>query len=222
MANILIAEDEESILRLLKTYFENEGYQVYDASNGQIAIDIFRQAKIDLVCMDIMMPKLTGFEVAKMIRSSSNVPIILLTALDSEKDILKGYSLLIDDYITKPFNPRVLVAKAKNLLLRSQEDLSVTKEYTIGDLRFDFVNNEVWLENRKLQLTIKEFELLNFLVRNKDMVCSREMIIDEIWGLDKSVDNRVIDTYIKKIRKELLPRKYLKTIFKKGYQFNLE
>jgi len=217
---VLVAEDEAQILRMLKTYLKQDGYEVFEASDGQMAIDIFKQAHIDFVCLDVMMPKLTGYEVAKMIRSSSNVPIILLTALDSEEDILKGYSLFIDDYITKPFNPKVLLAKINNILKRNNSDIK--KEYMIGELKIDFINEKVYLKEKEITVSKKEFELLSFFIKNEDKVCSRDLILDEVWGIDSDVDIRVVDTYIKQLRKKMLPCKYIKTIFKKGYQFSLK
>ena len=217
---ILIAEDESSIRRLLKKYFEQEEYIVYDAEDGKEAVEIYKNNEIDLACLDIMMPGLDGFEVAKIIRSNSNMPIILLTALDTEDNILKGYSLLIDDYITKPFNPKVLLAKVKNLLLRSTNK-AIKTEYKIDKFVFNFVDEEVYMDGRILNLSNKEFSLLSFLIKNENKICSREMILDELWGQDKYVDQRIIDTYIKNIRKELGNNKYIITVFKKGYKFNL-
>lgn len=220
--NILLAEDEPTILRVIKTYFEHEGYNIFAATNGEEAIKIFREVNIDLVCLDVMMPKIDGFEVAKMIRTSSDVPIILITALQTEEDILKGYSLHIDDYITKPFNPKILIAKVKNLMLRMDKDNSLQMEYKIGDLSFDFVNNFATLNDVKLDLTKTEFKMLAFLAKNNNKVCSRELLLDEVWGLDVYVDDRIIDAYIKKLRKIILPKKYIKTVFGVGYRFTIE
>lgn len=220
--NILLAEDEPTILRVIKTYFEHEGYNIFAATNGEEAIKIFREVNIDLVCLDVMMPKIDGFEVAKMIRTSSDVPIILITALQSEEDILKGYSLHIDDYITKPFNPKILIAKVKNLMLRMDKENSLQMEYKIGDLSFDFVNNFATLNDVKLDLTKTEFKMLAFLAKNNNKVCSRELLLDEVWGLDVYVDDRIIDAYIKKLRKIILPKKYIKTVFGVGYRFTIE
>ena len=160
--NILLAEDEPTILRLVRTYFERDGYTVYTATNGEDAIKVFREVKIDLVCLDIMMPILDGFEVTKMIRAISDVPIIIMTALQSEEDILKGYSLHIDDYITKPFNPKVLLAKVNNLMMRLNKENSLKMEYKIGELSFDFINNSVSLEDKHLELTKTEFKMFIF------------------------------------------------------------
>lgn len=220
--NILLAEDEPTIARLVKTYFERDGYTVYTATNGEDAINIFKEIKIDLVCLDVMMPKIDGFEATKIIRTSSDVPIIIMTALQSEEDILKGYSLHIDDYITKPFNPKVLLAKVNNLMLRINKETSLKMEYKIGDLSFDFINNEVKLNDKKIDLTKTEFNILAFLAKNNNKVCSRRLLLDEIWGVDVYVDDRIVDANIKKIRKQILPKKYIKTVFGIGYRFSLE
>lgn len=220
--NILLAEDEPTILRVVKTYFEHDGYTVYPARDGEEALNIFKEVKIDLVCLDVMMPKINGFEVTKMIRSSSDVPIIIMTALQNEEDILNGYSLRVDDYITKPFNPKVLVAKVNNLMMRLDKDKTLKVEYKIGDLSFDFVNNEVKLNDNILDLTKTEFKMLSFLAKNNNKVCSRELLLDEVWGMDVYVDDRIIDAYIKKIRKIISPKKYIKTVFGIGYRFSIE
>lgn len=220
--NILLAEDEPSIKRLVKTYFEHDGYTVFTASNGEEAINVFKETNIDLICLDVMMPKMDGFEVAKIIRASSDVPIIFMTALQSEEDILKGYSLHADDYITKPFNPKVLLAKVNNLMLRIDKHSAIKMDYKIGELSFDFINNEVKMNDKPLELTKTEFNLLAFLAKNNNKVCSRELLLDEIWGINVYVDDRIVDAYIKKIRKQLTPNKYIKTVFGVGYRFSIE
>ena len=220
--NILLAEDEPTISRLVRTYFEKDNYTVYTAANGEEAIKIFKEVKIDLVCLDIMMPLMDGFEVTKIIRASSDVPIIIMTALQSEEDILKGYSLHIDDYVTKPFNPKVLLAKVNNLMLRVNKENTLKMEYKIGELSFDFINNEVSLDGKKLDLTKTEFKMLAFLAKNNNKVCSRDLLLDEVWGMDVYVDDRIVDAYIKKIRKIIAPKKYIKTVFGVGYRFNID
>ena len=220
--NILLAEDEPTIARLVRTYFERENYTVYTAVNGQEAIKIFKEVKIDLVCLDIMMPIMDGFEVTKIIRSSSEVPIIIMSALQSEEDILKGYSLRVDDYITKPFNPKVLLAKVNNLMLRMDKENSLKMEYKIGDLSFDFINNEVSIGEKRLDLTKTEFNMLAFLAKNNNKVCSRELLLDEVWGMDVYVDDRIVDAYIKKLRKIIAPKKYISTVFGVGYRFSVD
>ena len=219
---ILLAEDEPSIARVVKTYFEHDGYNVYYASNGEEALNLFREVKFDLLVLDIMMPKIDGFEVIKVIRASSDVPIIVMTALQSEEDMLKGYSLHIDDYVTKPFNPKILVAKVNNLLMRIKQQNSIMMEYKIGELSFDFINNEVKMNEKVLDLTKTEFKMLAFLAKNNNKVCSRDLLLDEVWGVDVYVDDRIIDAYIKKLRKIIAPKKYIKTVFGTGYRFTID
>ena len=219
---ILLAEDEPSIARVVKTYFEHDGYNVYHAANGEEALNLFKEVKFDLLVLDIMMPKVDGFEVIKVIRASSDVPIIVMTALQSEEDILKGYSLHIDDYVTKPFNPKILVAKVNNLLMRIKQQNSIMMEYKIGELSFDFINNEVKMNDKVLDLTKTEFKMLAFLAKNNNKVCSRDLLLDEVWGVDVYVDDRIIDAYIKKLRKIIAPKKYIKTVFGTGYRFTID
>ena len=177
---ILLAEDEPSIARVVKTYFEHDGYNVYHAANGEEALNLFKEVNFDLLVLDIMMPKVDGFEVIKVIRASSDVPIIVMTALQSEEDMLKGYSLHIDDYVTKPFNPKILVAKVNNLLMRIKQQNSIMMEYKIGELSFDFINNEVKMNDKVLDLTKTEFKMLAFLAKNNNKVCSRDLLLDEV------------------------------------------
>ena len=219
---ILLAEDEPSIARVVKTYFEHDGYNVYHAANGEEALNLFKEVKFDLLVLDIMMPKVDGFEVIKVIRASSDVPIIVMTALQSEEDMLKGYSLHIDDYVTKPFNPKILVAKVNNLLMRIKQQNSIMMEYKIGELSFDFINNEVKMNEKVLDLTKTEFKMLAFLAKNNNKVCSRDLLLDEVWGVDVYVDDRIIDAYIKKLRKIIAPKKYIKTVFGTGYRFTID
>lgn len=219
---ILLAEDEPSIARVVKTYFEHDGYNVYHAANGEEALNLFKEVNFDLLVLDIMMPKVDGFEVIKVIRASSDVPIIVMTALQSEEDILKGYSLHIDDYVTKPFNPKILVAKVNNLLMRIKQQNSIMMEYKIGELSFDFINNEVKMNDKVLDLTKTEFKMLAFLAKNNNKVCSRDLLLDEVWGVDVYVDDRIIDAYIKKLRKIIAPKKYIKTVFGTGYRFTID
>lgn len=219
---ILLAEDEPSIARVVKTYFEHDGYNVYHAANGEEALNLFKEVNFDLLVLDIMMPKVDGFEVIKVIRASSDVPIIVMTALQSEEDMLKGYSLHIDDYVTKPFNPKILVAKVNNLLMRIKQQNSIMMEYKIGELSFDFINNEVKINEKVLDLTKTEFKMLAFLAKNNNKVCSRDLLLDEVWGVDVYVDDRIIDAYIKKLRKIIAPKKYIKTVFGTGYRFTID
>lgn len=219
--NVLIVEDEEEISRITKAYFKKAGFEVFQAFDGEQAIDLFKNEHFDLITLDIMLPKLDGFEVLKIIRSSSLVPVIIISALDDEANIIKGYDLKVDDYMPKPFNPKILVAKALNLLNRL-ENAQETIGYSKGALTLDFEKHTIKKDNEWLNLSKTEFDLLVFLIKHEDRACSREMLLDEIWGLDSYVDSRIVDTYIKTLRKELKPYDYIKTIYKAGYMFSLK
>lgn len=219
--SVLIVEDEEEISRITKAYFKKAGFEVFQAFDGEAALDLFKNEHFDLITLDIMIPKLNGFEVLKIIRSSSLVPVIIISALDDEANMIKAYDLKVDDYMPKPFNPKILVAKALNLLNRldKAED---TIGYTKGELTLDFEKHTVKNGDTWLNLSKTEFDLLVFLIKHEDRACSREMLLDEIWGLDSYVDSRIVDTYIKTLRKELKPLDYIKTIYKAGYMFTLK
>lgn len=219
---ILIVEDEPNLLRIITSYFEKDGYEVFQAKDGNSALSIFLNSKIDLVILDIMLPKVDGFEIARRIRSNSNIPIIIMTALGEEQDMIKGYNLKVDDYIVKPFSPKILVMKVNNLLSRLEDNNKMRHTYVVGALKFDFGTNQVWLDDKLLDISKTEFKLLTFLVQNQDRGCSRPLLLDEIWGLDVFVDNRIVDTYIKNLRKLLKPYNYIKTVFGVGYMFSLE
>ncbi len=218
---VLIVEDEKEISKITRAYFEKSGYEVYQAYDGQEALDLFKDESFDLITLDIMIPKINGFEVLKIIRSSSLVPVIIISALDQEENILKGYELKVDDYMPKPFNPKILVAKAENLLNRVN-NLSTTTVYKKGAITLDFEKHTITKDNNEIQLSKTEFDLLTLLIKHENRACSRDMLLDEIWGLSTYVDNRIVDTYVKNLRKELKPYNYIKTIYKSGYMFSLK
>lgn len=220
--NILIVEDEPTLSKILTSYFTKANFEVFAAKDGEEAINIFSNTKIDIVILDIMLPKIDGFEVAKRIRSTSNVPIIATTALGEEQDMIKGYSLKIDDYINKPYNPKILVMKVNNLLQRLESPEDTIQTYTVGALKLDFGNYKVFVDDKDINVSKTEFKLLAFLIQNKNKACSRNLLLDEIWGLDVFVDIRIVDTYIKNLRKLIKPYDYIKTIFGVGYQFQVE
>ena len=219
--NILIVEDEVNILRILSNYFKRAGYEVYEATDGQKALDIFANAKLDLIILDIMLPKIDGFEVAKRIRSTSNIPIIIMTALGEESDMIKGYNLKIDDYIVKPLKPKILVMKVNNLLERIKQPETMKKTYNIANISLDFGTMKATLDDKDLNLSKTEFKLLSYLIENKERALSRSLLLDEIWGMEVYVDNRIVDTYIKNLRKALKPYNYIKTVFGLGYMFSV-
>ncbi len=218
---ILIVEDEPTLQRIIKTYFEKNGYDVYVASDGEQALTLFKDTILDIIVLDIMLPKIDGFEVCKIIRSSSNIPIIMMTALGEEQNMLYGYSLKVDDYIIKPFPPKVLVAKVNNLLSRIQKPEELIKIYEVGGIKIDYNANIAYVDNKKISLSKTEFDLLCFFIQNQDKACSRELLLDEVWGMDVYVDYRIVDTYIKQLRKAIKPYSYIKTVFKVGYKFSL-
>lgn len=218
---VLIVEDEREISKITRAYFEKSGYEVFQAFDGEEALEVFKSEDFDLITLDIMLPKVNGFEVLKIIRSSSLVPVIIITALDDEENILKGYELKVDDYVPKPFNPKVLVAKANNLLNRLN-NLSTTTIYEKGNLELNFETHTIKKDGKELPLSKTEFDLLSLLIKHEDRVCTRDMLLDEIWGLSSYVDNRIVDTYVKNLRKELKPYNYIRTIYKSGYMFTLK
>ena len=220
-SNILIVEDEVNILRILSNYFKRAGYEVYEATDGQKALDIFANAKLDLIVLDIMLPKIDGFEVAKRIRSTSNIPIIIMTSLGEESDMIKGYNLKIDDYIVKPLKPKILVMKVNNLLERIKQPETMKKTYNIANISLDFGTMKATLDDKDLNLSKTEFKLLSYLIENKERALSRSLLLDEIWGMEVYVDNRIVDTYIKNLRKALKPYNYIKTVFGLGYMFSV-
>lgn len=219
---ILIVEDEIRIRSLLRDYLIREQYMVLEAKDGQEAIDIFAKYPVNLIVLDIMMPKLNGFEVAEKVRLSSSVPIIMLTAKSEEDDKLHGYDLGIDDYVTKPFSPKVLVAKVKALLKRTVTE----KDSSFLDLNGLIINklsHEVKVNDETINLSPKEFELLIYLVENKNIALSRDTILDNVWGIDYFGDIRTVDTNIKRLREKLKEKSsFISTVRGRGYKFEVK
>jgi len=224
-ATVLIIEDEPTINRIVSNYFLKEKFTVLSALDGFKGLQLFSQNKVDLVCLDIMMPNVNGWDVAKTIRESSNVPIIMMSALSEEEDILKGYSLKVDDYITKPFNPKILVAKVRNLLERMQSQDFATQTSGILEvpgIRMDLDTHKIYLDDEEIDLSKTEFDLLKYFMKHESKICSRNLLLDEVWGIDVYVEDRIVDTYVKKLRKYLGPRShYIKTVFGVGYRFEV-
>lgn len=224
-ATILIIEDEPTINRIVSNYFLKEKYTVLSALDGFKGLQLFSQNNVDVVCLDIMMPNVNGWDVAKTIRETSNVPIIMMSALSEEEDILKGYSLKVDDYITKPFNPKILVAKVRNLLERMNNQDFTTQtagELSVEGIRMDLDTHKVYLEEQEVELSKTEFDLLRYFLQHESKICSRNLLLDEVWGIDVYVEDRIVDTYVKKLRKYLGPRShYIKTVFGVGYRFEV-
>jgi DNA-binding response OmpR family regulator len=224
-STILIIEDELSLLNILAAYFKKSGFNTLIAKNGLEGLELFKSSKVDIVCCDVMMPIIDGWEVSRSIRQLSDIPIILMTALDSEEDQLTGYKLDIDDYVTKPFSPSILVAKAKRLVNRYNSKTSDTKinQVIFGDFSINFLSRSVKVRDEDIKLSKTEFDLLEFLIRNKDIAVNRVTILDEVWGMDVYVEERVVDTNIKVLRKKLLDYgDSLVTVFGIGYKFVYE
>ncbi len=222
---ILIIEDEPTINRIVSNYFLREKYKILSALDGFKGLQLFSKNKVDLVCLDIMMPNINGWDVAKTIRETSNVPIIMMSALSEEEDILKGYSLKVDDYITKPFNPKILVAKVKNLLERlanQDHEVQTSGILEISGIKIDLDTHKSYIDNIEVNLSKTEFDLLKYFLKHEGKICSRNLLLDEVWGIDVYVEDRIVDTYVKKLRKYLGHRAhYIKTVFGVGYRFEV-
>lgn len=225
MANrVLVVEDEYRMRELIVAYFKKEGYDVLEAGDGNDAIDLFEREQVDVVILDVMIPGMYGWEVCKYIRTISDVPIIMLTAKSEEEDKLLGFDLGADEYVTKPFSPKVLVARTRNLLKRAKGDLSTGEGVIhIAGISINTLSYEVKVGNDFIATSPKEYELLHYLVENRNRVCTREQILDRVWGYDYVGDYRVVDTHIKKLRSKLGEHSSLiKTIIRVGYMFEVK
>lgn len=217
---LLIVDDEERIRKVLNDYFKKNNFEVKTAKNGEEALDKFYSDKFDVIILDIMMPVMDGYTVLKEIRKVSKIPIIMLTAKAEEYDVLKGYELFADEYVAKPFNLKILLAKV-NALLRRTSVLSGETDF--GDLTYNKTTYEVTVKGEKIELTNKEFELLGYLITNKGIVLSRDDILNNVWSYDYFGDVRTIDTHIKKLRAKLLDcGSYIQTIRSVGYKFEVK
>lgn len=228
MKKILIVEDEIRFVEIIKDYLEYGGYDVFVAMDGKEAIEIFKEQKLDLIILDIMLPKLDGFMVCEFIRKRSFVPIIMLSALSEEENKLKGFELGIDEYVTKPFSPKVLLARVNNLLKRIENklgpkiDSNNTHMIIKGSLIIDKLGYSIKIDNKNLILSNLEYRLILYLVENENIVLTRDMILDRIWGIDYEGNTRVVDTQIKNLRKKLDSKSnYIKTIIGTGYKFEV-
>ncbi|MCM1273118.1 MAG: response regulator transcription factor [Clostridium sp.] len=219
---ILVVDDESRMRKLVKDFLVKESFSVLEAQDGEQAVDIFMSTKdISLIILDVMMPKLDGYGVAEEIRKISKVPIIMLTAKSSERDEIHGFELGIDEYITKPFSPKILVARVQAVLRRS---LSGQEENTIscGGISMDISAHKVMVDNEEIELSYKEFELLNYFLVNQGVALSREKILNNVWNYDYFGDARTIDTHVKKLRSKLGSKgDYIKTIWGMGYKFEV-
>lgn len=217
--NVLIVDDEELIRNVIKEYLLLDKYIVYEANNGIEAIEVCRNNNIDLVIMDIMMPKMDGYTACREIKKFSNVPFIMLSARSEEYDKLIGFDLGIDDYVTKPFSPKELVARVKAITKRN----TPTNSYILAGIEIDDLAHVAYIDNEKIELTPKEYDLLKYLIENKNIALSRENLLSSIWGYDFYGDDRTVDTHIKTLRAHLGKyRNLIKTVRGMGYKIEEE
>lgn len=220
MYSVLIVEDEVLVREIIVDYFEKEGWQIFEAQNGREALEQYERNSIDLVILDIMLPMLDGWAVCRRLRENSAVPIIMLTAREDEDDKLFGYEVGGDDYITKPFSPRVLVAKAKALIKRSEGMILHSNLMQFGALEIDIQSHKVSIDGKVIPLSPKEYDVLLCLAKNKDTVLTRDQLLDAVWGYDFFGDNRTVDSHIKKLRSKLGEEsKRIVTVIRVGYKF---
>ena len=219
---ILVVDDEERMQKLLKDFLKMKDYEVLLAGNGEEAIDLFfKEKSIALIILDVMMPKMDGWTALKTIREHSKVPVIMLTARSEENDELKGFDYGADEYISKPFSPKILVARVEALLRRS----GVQKEelLEVGGIVIDEAAHSVTVDGKPIELSFKEYELLQYFVENKGIALSREKILNNVWNYDYLGDARTIDTHVKKLRAKLMDKgEYIKTVWGMGYKFEVE
>ena len=220
---ILVVDDESRMRKLLKDFLEREGYRVIEAADGLEAMERFYEDKeIALLILDVMMPKMDGWQVCREVRQSSKVPIIMLTARSEERDELQGFELGVDEYISKPFSPKILVARAEAVLRRAHA-LDAEQTLNAGGISVDKSAHQVKIDGTETELSYKEFELLTYFIENQGIALSREKILNNVWNYDYFGDARTIDTHVKKLRNKLGDKgNYIKTIWGMGYKFEVE
>ena len=217
---LLVVEDEPDIRELLMNYLSNEGYQVVSASDGVEAIGLFSKEKYDLVILDIMMPKIDGFGVCEVIKKQSNVPVIFLSALNDDKTQIKGYDLMADDYITKPFSMPIFLRKVKALLRRSNSaEIRQDEVLVCGDIIINPDTMSVTVKGKDVELTSREFDILLTLAKNPGRVYSREMLLNLLWDFNSLVDERIVDSHIKNLRHKI-GDDYIETVRGRGYKID--
>ncbi|QNM06159.1 response regulator transcription factor [Qiania dongpingensis] len=219
---ILVVDDESRMRKLVKDFLVKKEFVVLEAEDGEQAVDIFFADKdINLIIMDVMMPKMNGYEAVRTIRQYSQVPIIMLTAKGEERDELLGFELGVDEYISKPFSPKILVARVEAILRRSKTVKTDSME--VGGIVLDKAAHQVSVDGKSVDLSFKEFELLTYFVENQGIALSRENILNHVWNYDYFGDARTIDTHVKKLRNKLGARgEYIKTIWGMGYKFEVD
>ena len=218
---ILVVDDEARMRKLVKDFLVNKGFSVIEAANGEEAVDIFfAQKDIALILLDVMMPKMDGWEVLKTIRKYSQVPVMMLTARSEERDELQGFALGVDEYISKPFSPKILVARVDAILRRS--NAAASEVLDVGGIRIDKSAHQVTIDGKEIELSYKEFELLAYFVENQGIALSREKILNNVWNYDYFGHARTIDTHVKKLRSKMGEKgEYIKTIWGMGYKFEV-
>lgn len=220
---ILVVDDESRMRKLVKDFLVREGYVVLEAGDGMEAMDLFYEDKeIALVILDVMMPKMDGWQVCREIREHSRVPVIMLTARSEERDELQGFELGVDEYISKPFSPKILVARVQAILRRTM-GTDKNEQLDAGGIAIDKAAHQVTIDGKTVELSYKEFELLSYFVENQGLALSREKILNNVWNYDYFGDARTIDTHVKKLRSKLGDKgDYIKTIWGMGYKFEVE
>ena len=220
---VLVVDDEARMRKLIKDFLAQKGYSVIEAPDGEEALKVFeeRQNEINLILLDVMMPKLDGWSVLRQIRQVSKVPIIMLTARGEEQDELFGFELGVDEYISKPFSPKILVARVEAILKRTLPDEKEIKDY--GGITIDNEGRTVKVDGKEIELSLREYELLKYLVDNEGIALSRDKILNNVWNYDYYGDSRTIDSHIKKIRHKLGKKgKYIETMRGIGYKFEVK
>ena len=220
---ILVVDDEARMRKLIKDFLQAKGFSILEAEDGEKALEMFEEnkSKINLILLDVMMPKLDGWSVLRQIRQNSKVPIIMLTARGEEQDELFGFELGVDEYISKPFSPKILVARVEVILKRTQKDVKQIKDY--GGIEVDKEGRTVKVDGKPIELSLREYELLIYLIENENIALSRDKILNNVWNYDYYGDSRTIDSHIKKIRHKLGKKgKYIQTMRGVGYKFEIK
>lgn len=223
MYKILVADDEQKIREVIKEYAEYEGHTVYEAVDGMQAVDMAKEQDFDIIIMDVMMPRLDGFSACKEIRKFKNTPILMLSARTEEYDKLFGFEMGVDDYVVKPFSPKEVLARINAIIKRNKSGNEPAGETVkFEGLEINFTARNVFIDGEKANLTPKEYDLLFYLVKNKNIALTRNKLLEEVWGYDFFGDDRTIDTHIKMLRNNLGPyRKFIVTLRGMGYKFQV-
>ena len=220
---ILLCEDDENLGMLLREYLQAKGYSAELCPDGEAGYKAFLKNKYDLCVLDVMMPKMNGWEVCREVRENSKVPIIMLTAKSDESDELMGFDLGVDEYISKPFSPKILVARVEAILRRTNQIGESSQIKKAGLIVLDKTAHEVTIDGKSVELSFKEFELLEYFMDNQGIALSRERILNSVWNYDYFGDARTIDTHVKKLRSKLGKQgEYIKTVWGMGYKFEVE